>query len=59
MTHGKQTRENDGRYTFGNLDLACRCGHRLGTHAAERSCGEQPCFADDCDCGVFKKAKKG
>lgn len=52
-----------GRYELeGKWDRLCKCGHKLGIHAAEVSCGMRPCFNGDtgepCDCEKFRAAPK-
>lgn len=59
----KQAREiGSGLYTYeGGFARACRCGHALGAHDAERArvAGKsyQPCQEADCACECFKPAK--
>ena len=54
-----------GRFAPTDLSKRCRCGHELGSHAAEKHEGEQPCFSGDetgvpCHCSRFvaKRARR-
>jgi hypothetical protein len=50
----------NGQYAH-SADRLCKCGHRLGEHAAEVVDGERPCFhghGEDCECVKFTPAKK-
>lgn len=54
---------NSGKYTYTNLDLMCKCGHKLGTHTGEypHDCcyGEKPEeYKQTCNCDGFIKNKK-
>jgi|LWDU01.1.fsa_nt_gi hypothetical protein len=48
---------NTGKYAY-SVERACKCGHTLGDHSAERVKWEgqtlQECFADACACECFK-----
>jgi hypothetical protein len=62
--NGNERDAANGQYTFtGGMDRLCRCGHRLGVHAAARVSGKQPCFCgddglEDCDCQKFRPVRK-
>lgn len=49
----KQRRSRDGQYDYENMDVLCRCGHRVGDHYAEKP---RPCCDDDCGCVTFRRA---
>jgi hypothetical protein len=64
------SRDYKGQYDFSaDMNMMCRCGHRLGTHAGDNETGKRPCFNEDtygdppystgqpCDCEHFKPAK--
>lgn len=53
-------RESDGRYAMRRLDRACKCGHALGCHTADRDAKAkiQPCLEDGCDCEFFTLARR-
>lgn len=36
-----------GRYDYGDVELVCTCGHKLGVHAAENETHTRPCFNED------------
>jgi len=52
-------RRDQGRYDYSNLDVVCRCGHRLGEHA---DVSPRPCFADEmgdgCACERFQRDRR-
>lgn len=55
---------DDGKYAYSNMELICKCGHKLGYHAAAsskefgRPCWVQDDFPDiNCTCERFIKAK--
>lgn len=54
-------RRPNGQYDYGNMDLLCVCGHRLGVHAAAYP---RDCFNEDtgatghpCACKRFRKVR--
>jgi len=60
-------RNSSGKYDFSNFELICKCGHKLGIHAADNPSKLRPCFNGDdidgatgefCKCENFKKMKK-
>lgn len=60
-------RNKHGQYDFNNMELICRCGHKLSIHAGENETKERPCFnedkgvngatGDNCNCSNFKLNK--
>ena len=58
-------RDKLGKYNFGNMELICKCEHKLSVHAGENETKERPCFNEDknidgatgikCSCKNFKK----
>ncbi len=53
-------RDKQGQYTHSKIDYLCVCGHKLGTHLAERprACiNHETGDGTDCDCPDFKKAR--
>ena len=58
MNPGKYgDREQDGRYALNDMEAMCRCGHRLGAHAAHNRTRKRPCFSEDCACEHFRRAR--
>ena len=62
-------RKLNGRYDFDNMDLICKCRHRLGIHAPENESGTRPCWSGQepeengkygklCNCKDFKPKQK-
>lgn len=54
-------KDKRGRYSYSNMELLCKCGHKLGAHTAEypHDCcyGENPEeYKQVCDCNGFIKA---
>ena len=62
MDNENKTRHTDGKYSYKNMDVGCKCGHTVGNHDAEKvrvdGVAYQYCQADGCDCECFKKARK-
>lgn len=54
-----ENRDKKGKYSYSNMELLCKCGHKLGRHTAEypHDCcygdGDEDNYDQTCDCKLF------